>query len=778
MRLIQKIVLIINVMVFTFFVTISIQKNIVNAEEKKYETEYAIYEETEVVTNQMLGYGINHINTKAITTAKRCTNTNSSLIVDSPQNVNILSVPSAKNIRVINYTYLDDDGWSKQTLSKMVENFELNNPGWTVIAGVNGDFYDINGNDKALPYHTTGTTVTNTDVLRAVESKSIGYFNDGTTASFIIVDEASFTNHHILTIYDENDDVIATYNVDKINESPSNDELAIYYTYRVNKDTDGDNIVDNYDEIKMTVPSQNSYIIKSPLRCLPTSEPEIFAKGDISHINEEMKLNFGEFAIVTANADIKTKLSIGTTVRVQKNLTGELEDCDQVMGVGSTLIENGVVSENNSDGMRTDRHPRTCVGVKEDGTLMFFVIDGRQLDNNMYGMTQDEMGAMMAYYDCYQGVNIDGGGSSTFGIRNENGEFVIVNSPSDGHERLNANSLLIVVPELNIKTSDYTDTSVKLSFGEISKGIKIENIKVSINNVEKMMTSNEMIFDGLTNDTLYELTYNYDVTYEGIKTNVTSKKQTFKTGKVPPKVEKSIFDIINDNVVINYKITDVNNLASMMILNYKNGITFLEQFENSKLEIPSSSFTNFDMFIEINYKVESIPNYSTRKKTSVTWYPANFDITIYDQTDQNEIINIIKGVNEKIVIETKEQMILSIEEARTKILSYKTASEKEELTKILELEKAQIDSILKLEQVLVNKNFNDKNQKKAEEILTKAINDINASKDVNEINEILNKATSDINNLKEKGCKKNSTIIVLYSLSLFSLGCYMILKKQ
>ena len=250
MRLIQKIVLIINVMVFTFFVTISIQKNIVNAEEKKYETEYAIYEETEVVTNQMLGYGINHINTKAITTAKRCTNTNSSLIVDSPQNVNILSVPSAKNIRVINYTYLDDDGWSKQTLSKMVENFELNNPGWTVIAGVNGDFYDINGNDKALPYHTTGTTVTNNDVLRAVESKSIGYFNDGTTDSFIIVDEASFTNHHILTIYDENDDVIATYNVDKINESPSNDELAIYYTYRVNKDTDGDNVVDNCDEIK------------------------------------------------------------------------------------------------------------------------------------------------------------------------------------------------------------------------------------------------------------------------------------------------------------------------------------------------------------------------------------------------------------------------------------------------------------------------------------------------------------------------------------------------
>lgn len=199
--------------------------------------------------------------------------------------------------------------------------------------------------------------------------------------------------------------------------------------------------------------------------------------------------------------------------------------CDQIMAVGSTLVQNGEVSTDNSDGMRQDRHPRTCIGVKEDGTLMFFVVDGRQQDNNMYGMTQDEQGAMMKYYDCYQGFNNDGGGSSTFGVRNENGEFVIMNSPSDGEERTNSNALLIVVPELKLNFSELEDDSVKLSYGNLSKGIEIENVMVTINGVTKEMKTNEFIFDGLTPNTICELNYSYDIIYNGVKASNVGKNR-------------------------------------------------------------------------------------------------------------------------------------------------------------------------------------------------------------------------------------------------------------
>ena len=53
-----------------------------------------------------------------------------------------------------------------------------------LVNNITYPFYDINGNDHALKYHTTGTTVSNGDVLRAVETKSIGYTNNGTAESF------------------------------------------------------------------------------------------------------------------------------------------------------------------------------------------------------------------------------------------------------------------------------------------------------------------------------------------------------------------------------------------------------------------------------------------------------------------------------------------------------------------------------------------------------------------------------------------------------------------
>lgn len=831
-RVSKKIFLFINIFLFIFTLFFAYNKNIVNAENKKVETEYAIYEEDEIKVNQMLGYGINHINTTAITTAKRYNYITEETATNSPQNVNILSVPSAKNVRVVNYTYPNDEGWTRQTLTKMVESFESNNPGWTVIAGVNGDFYDWHSLDKALPLHTTGSTVSNGDVLRACETKSIGYTNNGTTNTFKLVNNATFTDYHTLTIYDENENIVATYDIDKINEAPSKNEVAVYYTYRENVDEDGDGEYERYDEIKITVPATNSFISTKPIRCLPTAEPELFAKGAISNVNEEITLKFGEFAIVTGNEEIKNKLEIGTTIRVQKNLTGELADCDQVMGVGSTLIEDGVISTDNSDGMRLDRHPRTCVGVKEDGTMMFFVIDGRQLDKNMYGMTQDEMGAMMSYYGCVDGVNVDGGGSSTFGIRDENGNFVVVNSPSDGDQRPNANYLLVAVPELNIEMSDYTHNSVKLSYGKLSKGIEISNLKVTINGIEKEMSTNELIFDGLNPQTLCEFTYNYDIKYGGITNNVTSIKQTFTTGKVPPTLDKFTFDIVGDNTIIEYKITDINSLITMSTLKYGGGIKFIENAIGT-FQIPQNSINDYNITVDISYRVASVPETKGRIEETAKWYPRDLNLYEYGEEEIKQIDSIIDRVNEEIRELSKEAAIDVIKASKTELLHVITKAEKEELQifedmvnslpsadlilsdnqseidsikdyyetlsdrvkffgtmaydKLLSLEekideneisKAKTDAINKLNQLVDSKTYSSKNKEKVTIVLEAGIKAINNAKDVGYINQIYSDTVRDINEVKEKGCKSSSMIILVYTISLMSIGLYFIKKKH
>ena len=295
----------IKILLLTIFTTVSIfllQVKSVFASDKTYTSDYASYTEEEILATNDLGYGVMHNKIKAISTANTCSNPKSGYsLIDSPQQVNMLTVPSSGNVRIVNYTFPNASGWTKQTLTKLVQSFELTNPGWTVLAGVNGDFYDINGNDHALKYHTTGSTVSNGDVLRAVETKSIGYTNNGTSESFKIVDNASFTNYHILSIYDNNGEIIKTFDIDKVNEEPLNDELAVYFTYKVN-------VGESADTISVTVPSKNSYISENPLRCLPTSEPELFAKGEISKLNESIELRFGQFAIVTNNEEIKTSL--------------------------------------------------------------------------------------------------------------------------------------------------------------------------------------------------------------------------------------------------------------------------------------------------------------------------------------------------------------------------------------------------------------------------------------------------------------------------------------
>ncbi len=94
--------------------------------------------------------------------------------------------------------------------------------------------------------------------------------------------------------------------------------------------------------------------------------------------------------------------------------------------------------------------PRTCIGVSEDGlTIYIMAVDGR---NFWYsnGMNYSELGKCMKALGAYNAVNLDGGGSTTFFVRNTPGftpnRFQIKNWPSDGggKEREVANGLLII----------------------------------------------------------------------------------------------------------------------------------------------------------------------------------------------------------------------------------------------------------------------------------------------------------------------------------------------
>ena len=73
--------------------------------------------------------------------------------------------------------------------------------------------------------------------------------------------------------------------------------------------------------------------------------------------------------------------------------------------------------------------PRTAVGISQDGRyLILMTIDGRQ-SGYSEGATLAEEADWLARFGAFEGLNLDGGGSTTM-VREEGGRTVVLNRPS------------------------------------------------------------------------------------------------------------------------------------------------------------------------------------------------------------------------------------------------------------------------------------------------------------------------------------------------------------
>ena len=133
--------------------------------------------------------------------------------------------------------------------------------------------------------------------------------------------------------------------------------------------------------------------------------------------------------------------------------TNRLSECklpdSNIMTAGPMLIHRGEVVPQRLDRKFVyQRHNRTALGLKRDGTIVLLVADGRAKDQ-CSGLSIPELTRVMRWLGCTEAVNLDGGGSSTMYIK-DRGEEGIVNHPSDngrfdaqGQRRV-ANAILVV----------------------------------------------------------------------------------------------------------------------------------------------------------------------------------------------------------------------------------------------------------------------------------------------------------------------------------------------
>jgi exopolysaccharide biosynthesis protein len=119
---------------------------------------------------------------------------------------------------------------------------------------------------------------------------------------------------------------------------------------------------------------------------------------------------------------------------------------DEIMVSGPLLIFQRNREPLDSSSFNVTRHPRTIVAETQSKKILMITVDGRS--ENAAGMNLFELQSILRWLNTRDGLNLDGGGSTTLWIYNqpENG---VVNYPSDNKtwdhqgERKVANVLLL-----------------------------------------------------------------------------------------------------------------------------------------------------------------------------------------------------------------------------------------------------------------------------------------------------------------------------------------------
>jgi exopolysaccharide biosynthesis protein len=120
-----------------------------------------------------------------------------------------------------------------------------------------------------------------------------------------------------------------------------------------------------------------------------------------------------------------------------------------VMTTGPMLLYRGETVPQRTD-LRFvyKRHNRTAIGLKQDGTIVLLVADGRHRKQSE-GLSLPELTRIMRWLGCRDAANLDGGGSTCMYIKGF-GDDGVVNHPSDngrfdtrGQRRV-ANAILVV----------------------------------------------------------------------------------------------------------------------------------------------------------------------------------------------------------------------------------------------------------------------------------------------------------------------------------------------
>lgn len=313
---------------------------------------------------------------------------------------------------------------AKETTSGMVK--VLTDSSYNVVAAINADFFEADG-------EIINNMISEGSYVKAVK------FTDSPFNPFVNSQLAITSNNKILMDQFVFSGQLILPNgiseaINRINSKADSNSVTLYNSFQ-GEFTPAPK--DNWfvSEISLDVFGQNM----DTLFCVVTDS---FKNGGNKNIDSDF--------ILSANSKyaryLEREIKIGDTLRIILRMNPNYLNINSLIGGWPRLVKDGInlISVNDSlEGslprFTNNRHPRTGIGFSKDSLALFFItVDGRQ--QKSWGMTLLEFADLMIEEGIYQGLNLDGGGSTTMVINNK-----IVNSPSDRTgERQVGNCIMLI----------------------------------------------------------------------------------------------------------------------------------------------------------------------------------------------------------------------------------------------------------------------------------------------------------------------------------------------
>lgn len=487
------------------------------------------------------------------------------------QQVNVLTQKQTADSKVVSWAIGGQTDFTRATIIGIAKDYEKNHPDWVVVGGINADQYATNfgenlgasGSDYYYPqpYYPMicdGEGWFAIGPLANGSSDVAGFLQDGSKDP-IFNGKAKADNSGsikfaglFLSIYDEDGNKTHEFKVENYNTTPKANETTIYSSY-YQKDEMNAQIFPTMDI------NGNLFIIGDAERAYPTNSiayrykgnnaaNAFFGKGLITSQATAATIDKGQFAIDTRNPEVEAALAVGKKVVAQYKYEGVLANVESAIGFHTIQRMDGkdVIDGDTTAAYNTKQYPRSLFGRKSNGDISLIIIDGAYANSGSYGTSTDETNAVLKYYGLVEAYQMDGGGSATAMIRNEQGQLVVKNKPSDGNTRSVLSALLFVErksPEAEVTTEITENTiSFNVTLGN-TYNKEVADIILQFNGKEYIMEDGKYTVTGLRQGR----EYNYQIFIQDSGGNkwATDAKGTLGTLKNAPILEACSF---NNNV--------------------------------------------------------------------------------------------------------------------------------------------------------------------------------------------------------------------------------------